>query len=258
MDLLKIFEKYNLIARIFPALLLILPLLFSIYATLPNLISSNILSFLTTIFISFGALYFVSNLCRTLGKRQEENFISQWGGLPTTLILRHRDNTLNDLTKTRYHSFLKKNVPNINSFPTASKETRNPHQADIIYSSSIDWLKEQTRDKKKYYLLHEENIQYGFRRNLLGVKVIGIYLCLSSILLLLIYNIYSVQLDSNFIEILKSLIKGITIFQYIALFFNLTAFFCWIFVVNNNWVKEAGFQYAKTLLQSIDSYKNQT
>lgn len=256
MDLFKIFDKYNLTARIFPALLLILPLLFSVYATFPVLVSSDKLSFLTTILIPFGilcgVLYFFSNLCRGLGKKEEKILIEEWGGLPTTLILRHSDNMLNDSTKKRYHSFLEEKVPDIGKFPTASEETQNFYQADKIYSSSIDWLREQRRDKEKYYLLHEENIQYGFRRNLLGVRAIGIRLCIASILFILVSKVDFIQLSSKFIETLESAMMGVTIFQYIALSFNFIAFLCWIFVVNKNWVKEAGFQYAKTLLKSIE------
>ncbi len=262
MDLLKIFDKYNLTARIFPALILILPLLFSVYASFPVLfsvyasfpvlVSSDILLSLMTIFVSFGALYFLSNLCRGLGKKEEKILIEEWGGLPTTLILRHSDNTLNDSTKKCYHSFLAQQVPDIGDFPTASEETQNLHQADNIYSSSIDWLREQRRDKEKYYLLHEKNIQYGFRRNLLGVRVTGIILSVASILLILVSKVDFIQLSSKLIETLESAMMGVTIFQYMALFFNFIAFLCWIFVVNKNWVKEAGFQYANTLLKSID------
>ena len=253
MELSKAFDKYTIIARIFPALLIILSCLFSIYATSPNLITSNLPSFLATIFISFGALYFVSNFCRTLGRKEEEKLIENWGGLPTTLILRHSYNTLTNLTKKRYHSFLERNVPHIGSFPSPDEETQNHNKADEIYSSSIDWLKEQRRDKEKYSLLHEENIQYGFRRNLLGVKIIGIYLCIASILLIFVNNIYSIKLDTISIEKIKSVIKNLTTFQYMALFFDIIFLLCWIFVVNKNWVKEAGFQYAKTLLKSIET-----
>lgn len=253
MELLKAFDKYTIIARIFPALLILLSFLFSIYATFPDLITSNLLSFLATVFISFGALYFASNFCRSLGKKEEKELIKEWGCLPTTLILRHGDNTLNNLTKKRYHSFLENNVPNIGSFPSSDEETQNYDKADEIYSSSIDWLREQRRDKEKHSLLHEENIQYGFRRNLLGVKIIGIYLCIASILLMFINNIYSIKLDTISIEKIKSVIKNLTTFQYMALFFDITFLLCWIFVVNKNWVKEAGFQYAKTLLKSIET-----
>ena len=37
-----------------------------------------------------------------------------------------------------------------------------------------NWLRERTRDKLKFKVLFEENVVYGFRRNLLGLKWIGL------------------------------------------------------------------------------------
>lgn len=257
MELFKTFDKYTITARIFPALLVLLPCLFSTYATFPNLITSTLLSFLSTVFISFGALYFISNFCRSLGKKEETKLFENWGGRPTTLILRHSDLTLTNLTKQRYHLFLEENVPNIGTFPSLDQERQSPTKADDIYSSSIDWLREQRRDKEKYSLLHEENIQYGFRRNLLGVKNTGICLIIISTILIFISNICSMKLDPKLdtisMEEIKTVVMTLTTVQYLALFFDLISILCWIFVVNKDWVKEAGFQYAKTLLRSIDN-----
>jgi hypothetical protein len=82
----------------------------------------------------------------------------------------------------RIHEFFTKNIPGL-TIPSAVEEQQNPAEADKRYCSAVNWLREQRRDKEKFFLIHEENIQSGFRRNLLGVKGIGIIFCAVALLL---------------------------------------------------------------------------
>ena len=256
MDFLKGFDRYNIQARIYPALLLLLPLLLTVYSVFPQLITSDSVKTLASILVSFGVLYFLSSVCRSAGKKKEVELITAWGGYPTTIILRHRDDFLNNLLKSRYHSFLNQNVPGIN-FPSSSQESNNPQLADEIYISSIDWLKEQRRDKDKYHLLYEENIQYGFRRNLLGIKTWGLLSCIASIIFIFGNQIYQVLINTTKFQstsnLLQLIIENLTSFQLGVIFFDMFVFCIWLFMIREPWVKEAGFDYAKTLLKSIDN-----
>jgi len=53
-------------------------------------------------------------------------------------------------------------------------ETENAEKADAFYVLAGNWLRERTRDHLKFKVLFEENVVYGFRRNLLGLKWIGL------------------------------------------------------------------------------------
>lgn len=55
---------------------------------------------------------------------------------------------------------------------------KRAHQdvADAFYSQCGVWLRENTRDTKKFPILFGENVTYGFRRNLLGVKALALWL----------------------------------------------------------------------------------
>jgi hypothetical protein len=53
--------------------------------------------------------------------------------------------------------------------PTRDKERANPAVADDFYRRCGNWL-EHTWDTKKFQILFEEHVTYGFRRNLLGFK----------------------------------------------------------------------------------------
>ena len=256
MDFLKGFDRYNRQARISPALLLLLPILFTACSVFPQLIISDYVKTLALISVSFGVLYFLSSVCRSAGKKKEVELIAEWGGYPTTIILRHQDNSLNNYVKSRYHNFLNQNVPDIN-LPTISEESNNPQLADEIYSSSIDWLKEQRRDKDKYNLLYEELIQYGFRRNLLGIKTWGLLSCIASIIFIFGNQIYQVLINTTKFQstsnLLQLTIENVTSFQWGVIFFDIFVLCIWLFMIREPWVKEAGFDYAKTLLKSIDN-----
>jgi hypothetical protein len=106
----SLFDAYSLRARLLPALLLVLPptvvfaLLFpTVYATLAH------------VFGSFGviavAMFFLAHVIRERGRRLQEQLYVEWGGIPTTAWLRHRDGNLDPITKDRYHRFLEARIP---------------------------------------------------------------------------------------------------------------------------------------------------
>ena len=90
------------------------------------------------------------------------------GGMPSIVMLRHSDNTFNPVAKAAYHAFLsrKLGLPAL----TAEQEAADPTAADQYYDRACAWLRDRTRDTKKFNVLFNENMTYGARRNLLGVK----------------------------------------------------------------------------------------
>ena len=142
--LANITDPYQRKARIYPALLALLPAI----ATALLLYSPGIsaLANLGSVAVVCGGLYLISNLSRKLGKRLEPRLYTRWGGTPTSQLLRHQDTTIEGPTKVRYHSFLSRKigVP----FPSNDQEHENPVAADEIYRSAVRWLLNRTRDEK--------------------------------------------------------------------------------------------------------------
>jgi hypothetical protein len=66
--------------------------------------------------------------------------------------------------------------------PTAAEESADQTAADSFYARCGTWLRDHTRDTKKFPILFGENVTYGFRRNLLGVKAWA--LCLNAIVVI--------------------------------------------------------------------------
>lgn len=167
---LKILNPYERNARIYPAFLTFIPIV-----AMTGGVYGMDLEFKSTglgLLISFGVFYLAASIVRELGKRLENSLYEGWGGKPTTQMLRHRDKTIDPVTKARYHTFCAKHLGV--KFPTKAEEEADPVAADDMYQSATKWLLDQTRDTKKFQLLFDENVAYGFRRNCLGIKPFAI------------------------------------------------------------------------------------
>ena len=57
--------------------------------------------------------------------------------------------------------------------PNHKEEEANPAWADKTYREVVGALREATRDTSRFPLVFAENTNYGFRRNLLGLRPIG-------------------------------------------------------------------------------------
>ena len=168
----KVTDPYDRQARLYPALLCLLPLL----ALIALLYAPNVsaLTGVVTLAVSCGGLFLMTNICREMGKRVEERLFSEWGGKPTTQLLRHRDGVFDSVTKRRYHAFLAAKIKTL--FPDADQEKLDPVKADEAYQSGARWLLDHTRPEagKQFDLLFRDNITYGFRRNALGIRPLAI------------------------------------------------------------------------------------
>ena len=245
----KVTDPYERPARLYPALLALLPLLALVMLLHgPN---ATALTRVVTVAVSCGGLYLTTNLCRELGKRLEEKLYLKWGGKPTTQLLRHRDKTIEAVTKYRYHSFL---AAKINAaFPDRDQEAKSPEAADEIYQSGVRWILNHTRpdDGKKFGLIFKENVSYGFRRNALGVKPIGLVVSIASLLWVLATEGVLFNPSHRFIDLTalwrmpdsaaaSSVVSAMMLVAWMLFFTKATA-------------RTAAFTYAETLLRACDS-----
>jgi hypothetical protein len=226
-------DAYTIRARIFPALLAALPgiALAAVMVSWRHVGLSHV--------VATGAvavlLYAFADVARWRGKRLEDSLYLEIDGKPSTAMLRHRDTRLDAGTKDRWLDFLQTWLQE--PAPTAAAEQADPAAADSFYERCGNWLRERTRDQKKFKLVFEENVTYGFRRNLLGLKWPGLILnvavvvvCLGSLLLRL-----PISVDDDVpVRMLYVLIVALLH----ALFFLLG--------VNQGSVIEAANQYARS------------
>lgn len=170
-------DTYSLKARLFPAILAVAPvaILCLLCASwvdpgLPEAVGA----------VAVMVLFFAAaNLARSFGREKEREIFADTGGRPRNPELTHGDNTLPASQKGRYRDYLAAELGL--SAPTSDDERARPEEAQAFYDQAYGWLRENTRDTEAFKLLFNENISYGYYRNLLGLKPIGILLNLLSL-----------------------------------------------------------------------------
>lgn len=234
------FDNYTLKARYYPVIILFFPIIvlglfysFQFDSTIHAFASVSAASALT---------YLFSQLGRDQGKLKEPALWKSWGGSPSIQIFRLRNEHLDKHTKQRYHQRLLSLCP-VDVIPDLEMETNNPNSADEVYKAWSKYLISQTRDTKKYALLFKDNISYGFRRNLWGLKPFAVFIILG--LVIGNYLFWVFRMDQWIpVEFPLS-------FMYSTIALLLLLCF-WLFIVTKNWVRIPAFSYAERLCESVE------
>jgi hypothetical protein len=255
-DLSKLFDSYSRQARLFPGLLTLFPIILTAIAWFPRLVTSSWGATLVTLSTSCGLLYGLSVLSRSRGKMVEKRLLAEWGGWPTTIWLRHRDDNLPSPARARYHAFFARNVP-LFVAPTEQQETADPKAADAMYASAVKWLRERCREKA-FPLVEKENAEYGFRRNLRGLRPIGLTACFTALLLSALAILWQNEpllpaLASLSAKPFLAALSAVKPAALGAICVDIAAIAGWIAVVRDGWVRSAGDQYARALLACCDT-----
>jgi hypothetical protein len=113
-------------------------------------------------------IYALADWARKLGQDIQPRLYEQIGGKPSVTMMYRSDDSIDQASKDRYRAFLAAKIGRPE--PTVVDEVQNPTAANAFYELAGTWLRENTRDTKKFPILFNENVTYGFRRNLLGLK----------------------------------------------------------------------------------------
>jgi hypothetical protein len=234
-------DPYERAARLYPALLALLPLLVVMATT--AVIGKPLATQLGALLSACGVTYLLGNVSRMLGKAQENRLFQAWGGTPTTQMLRHRDDLVDRHTKQRYHALLDRKLKT--AFPTAEEESASPAVADETYRAGVKWLLGKTRDKKRFALLFKENVAYGFHRNSFGLRWIGLLIGLVSMAWLIIAN------QAYRTQAWLTMPAG----QIVTLGIVIAMILAWLFYFTEARVKQAACTYADMLLRACDEIR---
>ena len=231
------FDIYTRKARQKPALLTILPIGLAVLSWKPDgIIGWNMIWVLIVI---SGGILLLSEVGRDLGKRKEKYLYEIWDGMPSVRMLRHRSVGNKNLLQHR-HNALEKLIVDL-KLPSIEKELLDTKMADSLYEYCSNYLKDNTRDKNIFPLIFNELCSYGFRRNLWGLKPLGVALSIIGLVAVLVIIVINFKNEI--------IIQPIVI---ISAMINFTLIFMWFFWFNTNWVKIAADAYAERLLDASE------
>ncbi len=230
-------DAYTLKARISPVLLTALPL--TLTAICWRAAELTNLKTVWSLALASGGGIFLAQLGRTRGKHFEPYLFDTWSGKPTTVKLRIKGSTNPELVR-HYHKNIVRIMPDV-ILPSVEDEKKNAQQADNVYDSVVRTLIAKTRNAKQYRLIFAENCNYGFRRNLWGLKIYGLPLSTSGTLI-------SGGLTISALVKTRSL-DGLMVTCLLA---NFAICLSWLFVIKPSWVKVVADAYAERLLESTD------
>jgi len=242
-SLSDLFDAYSRKARLYPGLLVVLPFLLYLLVQLPIAPAPDQrpswFSLLWPVLVTAGLPFLLTNVVRSRGKATQKQLLLDWDGFPTTQALRHLDPGSPQRREHRHRRLQKLLSVDL---PTATEEAQDPAAADQHYAIAVDQLITRVRAQPDVSpLVQEENAQYGFRRNLLGVKPYALAvlaLCLVADLVLIIGVLPGGALN----RLLTGLVMAV----------HAAALLGWLAQVRPPWVREAADDYTTRLFAALD------
>lgn len=229
----KLFDRYTIQARLYPASIVVFPFTFLGIATLEE---GEIVDAGFALLAGAGVLLFLANYVRSQGRSVEKYELKKaWDELPTTYMLR-TSHSGNEYQRDRWRMRLEEltGAP----LPSSSDESMSPQESNRRYHSAVRYLTARVHvSAGRYPKVQDENINYGFRRNLYSLKRLAMVAVSISAVLSVIFCISDL----------------ISAYQFCWLVgVQSAAFWAWLKIVNIAWVQDSAESYAGKLFETLD------
>lgn len=231
-------DAYARRARLGPVLVAVMPVCLALVAWF-DLTAAGIATSAVGSALCLALMFFLGQLGRDRGKRKQADLWAGWGGAPGIRLLRHRESDPDREERERRRRHVEAILAT--SLPCLSEEEADPRGADSRYQAAVDRLSQLTRDREKFPIVFEENVSYGFRRNLWALKPGGLLLCALSLLAILGSVAYGPQ-ESAFPTARVLVCAGVDVVLLVL----------WVFRITRAWVKLVADAYARQLLLAAE------
>ena len=227
-------DTYNYKARVLPVYLTLAPIVLLICSIAPEGLSLPLGGASALVF--FPISYLLSQVGADYGKKLEKRLWLSWGGPPTTRFLRNGNQEFNEITRNRIHDKLKASGLHV---PALEEQEMDLNRADKYFESCTEELIRWTRDKVKFPLVFKSLTEYGFRRNLLGLKSYGVVFTIAGLAGTVCSTFRSWSLHDQFpaVPIVAGLISA-------------GLLLVWVIWITESAVKLAANRYARFLLEA--------
>ena len=229
-------DRYDLSARLRPALFALIPVFLVVGFQVPEArtTAGAVISATT----ACGVTYFLALLARRLGRALEQRLGERIGRRHSARLLMLDDPTFALETKKRYYAFLTRKGLTLSTF---DEERADPALALDRTRSAVDWLLIYTKPDAKKTLLFDDNIGYGFIRNLRGLKPFAIGIVVAA--MLANGALVAAAWHDRAAMIGGSVLEAVLLID-LAL---------WVFLVTDAAVGQASLAYAQRLLSQCES-----
>lgn len=184
---LDLLDSYHIRARSSVSIIFLAPVAISVFLCFPEIISFSIYSVIACVLLALTN--YIPILQRMLSKKQDHNYAADF--------LMPGDQEIPQARKERYYQKL----VNLNPLFKCFSSPNDSQEFHECCESTVAFLREKTRNNHLVFVL-EENINYGFCKNLHGIKAPAIVLCSLCDLFIAIYSIFvpfcvSLQVQRN-------------------------------------------------------------
>ena len=224
---LDLFDTYSIRTSLSASIILLAPAAITIFLCFEEVTTLASSSVLVSVLLAFA------NYIPVLQHKKHDRRIPFTNY--ASLLLSVDDPTIDSVTKERYYRILSKADPTFASF----EHPNNSEAFQKCCDSAVIYLRNRTRDNR---LVQEENITYGFCRNLLANKAVGIILCISF-----------AGIAAGYSWLKYASFSAIPVQNYFAVVSDLSLLLFWVFGVTKQVFKSTAIRYAKALLSAIDS-----
>ena len=210
MEGIDIFNSYEIRARIFPSIIILLPIVVLFFSIIP--LSDTIWKIMIELGIFIVIVYGVSYPVRMLGINFQKNIWTKDGAAPSTKIMRWDDPTLGQNLKLSLYGAVSKKY--MITIPDENEQSSNPNSFDQIIEDIFIRVRADLRKGDKDNLWSSQNAEYGFVRNLIGSRSVWLalsFICAAIGLILYSFEVSNIKLLAvgvNSIFCLISLIGG--------------------------------------------------
>lgn len=250
-------DRYTREARLAPAFLSVFPIFLLLLLSFKGL--QSFVPALLTLLCVFGVIRWISHIARRVGDHKEIGLFREWGGKPTTTMLRHALRRTRAKDRNDHVEHLLGEAPQAHEISEKIGDRGDPplpseHQdreaakipdpdqradkLDSLYEPVVAWMRENTRQNN---LVVEEEISYGFQRNFFALKWFAVA-C----------NLIALAAQGAVIHHgWQKAWPHTTPTSAVILAANVAYLVCVLCFVTKNSVKIQGFIYARQLLDSL-------
>lgn len=238
----KLLDPYDLKARLFPGLLVLLPAI--VFLVLVYGPEHPLLVALSSVLATCGGPYLLASFVRTWGQRTQDRLNKKWGGQPSTIVMRHQDRRLPEQTKQRYHRLVTSKLGI--AMPTYLDELAAPLAADQAYVAAADALRPLTNDQKKFPFVFKELVAYGYNRNAHGSRWVGLFVAFGTVIATMVQvGALKFQRPHLNFDVLAPQ-------HYLVVVVSIIFVLLWSFHFTGSTVEQAGYSYAKRLWEALE------